>query len=122
MVTETLSVPRDTAIATDKLYSHFKKLHSHQQVGKAQENILKDLKNNELNFMLLNNLDQPFTENGTKAAIKLSKSKKASGPDKMRSEMFKCGIHIRTNPVFNKIIKNFTENWTLSRYMVLRLN
>ena len=26
---------------------HFEKLHSHQLVGKAQENVLKDLKNKE---------------------------------------------------------------------------
>ena len=73
---------------------HFEKLHSHQLVGKAQENVLKDLKNKELNFMLQNNLDQPFTENDTKAVIKLLKSKKAPGPDRKRSEMLKCGIHI----------------------------
>ena len=30
MSTETHSVPRDAAIPADKLYSHFKKLHSHQ--------------------------------------------------------------------------------------------
>ena len=55
---------------------------------------LKGLKNKELNFMLQNNLDQPFTENDTKATIKLLKSKKAPGPDRIRSEMLKCGIHI----------------------------
>ena len=71
MSTETHSVPRDMAIPTDKLYSRFEKLHSHQQVRKAQEKVLKDLKNKQLNFMLQNNLDQPFTENDTKAAIKL---------------------------------------------------
>ena len=47
---------------------HFEKLHSHQLVGKAQENVLTDLKNKELNF-------EPFTENDTKAVIKLLESK-----------------------------------------------
>ena len=55
---------------------------------------LKGLKNEELNFMLQNNLDQPFTENDTKATIKLLKCKKAPGPDRIRSEMLKYGIHI----------------------------
>ena len=62
---------------------HFEKLHSHQLVGKAQEKIKKS------------NLDQPFTENDTKAVIiKLLKSKKAPGPDRKRSKMLKCGIHV----------------------------
>ena len=73
---------------------HFEKLHSHQLVGKAQENVLKDLKNKELNFMLQSNIDQPFTENDTKAVIKLLKSEKGPRPDRKRSEMLKCGIHI----------------------------
>ena len=73
---------------------HFEKLHSHQLVGKAQENVLKDLKNKEFNFMLQSNIDQPFTENDTKAVIKLLKSKKGPRPDRKRSEMLKCGIHI----------------------------
>ena len=81
MSTEKNSVPRDTAIPTDK-FMHFEKLHSHQLVGKAQENVLKDLKNKELNFMLQSNLDQPFTENDSKAVIKLLKSKKAPGLDR----------------------------------------
>ena len=74
MSSETHSVPRNTGISTDKLYSHFEKLHSHQQVGKPQEKVLKDLKNKELSFMLQNNLDQPFKKNDPKAAIKLLKS------------------------------------------------
>ena len=69
-------------------------MHSHQLVGKARDNVLKDPKNKELNFMLQNNLNQPLTENDTKAAFKLLKSKKAPGPDRIRSEMWKCGIHI----------------------------
>ena len=40
MSTETHSVPRDTAIPADKLYSHFKKFTP----GKDQENLIKDLK------------------------------------------------------------------------------
>ena len=53
--------------------------------------------------MLQNNLDQPFTENDTKATIKLLKSKKAPSPDwdSIRSEMWKCGIH--TSPICHKI-------------------
>ena len=87
---------------------HFEKLHSHQLLGKAQENVLKDLKNKELNFMLQSNLDQPFTENDTKAIIKLLESKKAPGLDRKRSEMLKCGIHVLAPSLtilFNFILK-----------------
>ena len=78
---------------------HFEKLHSHQLVGKAQENVLKDLKNKELNF-------EPFTENDTKAVIKLLESKKAPGLDRKRSEMLKCGIHVLAPSL--TILFNFT--------------
>ena len=66
---------------------HFEKLHSHQLVGKAQENVLKDLKNKELNF-------EPFTENDTKADIKLLESKKAPGLGRKRSEMLKYVVFV----------------------------
>ena len=96
---------------------HFEKLHSHQLVGKAQENVLKDLKNKELNFMLHSNLDQPFTENDTKAVIELLKSKKAPGLNRKRSEMLKCGIHVLAPSLtilFNFILKtgNCPDAWS----------
>ena len=89
---------------------HFEKLHSHQLVGKAQENVLKDLKNKELNF-------EPFTENDTKAVIKLLESKKAPGLDRKRSEMLKCGIHVLAPSLtilFNFILKtgNCPDAWS----------
>ena len=89
---------------------HFAKLHSHQLVGKAQENVLKDLKNKELNF-------EPFTENDTKAVIKLLESKKAPGLDRKRSEMLKCGIHVLAPSLtilFNFILKtgNCPDAWS----------
>ena len=89
---------------------HFEKLHSHQLVGKAQENVLKDLKNKELNF-------EPFTENDTKADIKLLESKKAPGLDRKRSEMLKCGIHVLA-PSLTILFNLSTENWKLSRCLV----
>ena len=60
--------------------------------------------------MLQNNLDQPFTENDIKAAIKFLKSEKApcrSGQNtKSDVEMW----HSYTSPIFNKIFLLFTEN------------
>ena len=58
--------------------------------------------------MLHNNLDQPFTENDTKAAIKLLKSKKAPGRDRIRSEVLKCGVLILAPSLtkfFNVLLK-----------------
>ena len=59
--------------------------------------------------MLQNNLDQPFTENDIKAAIKFLKSKKHhAGPDRIRSQMLKCGIRILAlslTKFFNLLLK-----------------
>ena len=96
----------------NKLYDHFKKLHSAPDpntLSAFQINILEDKKRLENSNNLQSELDNPISFEEIDKAIKKLKNKKAVGLDRIRNEMIKTSsgfIKYSLKKLFKK--SNFT--------------
>ena len=97
-------------VPIDKLYDHFKNLHSEpnpSSMSPFQKSFTKNKSALEQQKETHNNLDDPFSLHEIETTIKLLKSGKAPGPDRIRNEMIKTGApHLTTAicKVFNLIL------------------
>ena len=96
---------------SDTLYEHFKELHSAPNISTSPTNrtfIKNDVTKLEESKNIHDYLDYPIEPSEVEAMSKLLGSKKSPGPDKIRNEMLKTGIHYFKNSLcklFNLILK-----------------
>ncbi len=115
------SNPQNTSIPVDKLYNHFENLHQKTQIMSyfdEQRNIAQNVNEQDLSKLSINELDKPITESEISNAIRLLKTKKAPGFDRVRNEMLKNGINSLMSSLvklFNFIIqkRTFPKNWSI---------
>ena len=105
---------------TEKLYDHFKNLHSapdHRTLSTFHLNELEEKKRLEKNKNLHSELDDPISTEEIDKAIKKLKNKKAPGLDRIRNEMLKTSLRfIRASltKLFTLILKSgaFPTLWS----------
>ena len=106
-------------IPVDNLFKHFKQLHSHPDLStlpRSEISFKVDLSTLEQTKDIHNVLDSPISLEEIKNMVKLLKSKKAPGPDKIRNEMLKTGIQFLSTALyklFNLILHSgfFPKSW-----------
>ena len=102
---------------TNKLYDHFKTLHSALILLAFQINVLDDKKRLEDSNHLQSELDNPISIEEIDKAIKILKNKKAAGLDGIRNEMMKTSSRFIKYPLeklFNLILQSgtFPTSWS----------
>ena len=105
---------------TEKLYDHFKNLHSapeHRTLSTCHLNILDEKKRLEKNKNLYSELDDPISIEEIDKAIKKLKNKKAPGLDRIHNEMLKTSsrfIRASLTKLFMLILKSgaFPTLWS----------
>ena len=106
-------------IPVDNLFKHFKELHSHPDLStlpRSEISFKVNLSTLEQTKDIHNVLDSPISLEEIKNMVKLLKSKKAPGPDKIRNEMLKTGIQFLSTALyklFNLILHSgfFPKSW-----------
>ena len=105
---------------TNKLYDHFKKLHSAPDISTLsafQINVLEVKKRLENSNHFQLELDYPISIEEIAKAIKKLKTKKAAGLDRIRNEMIKTSsefIKSSLEKLFNLILRSgvFPTSWS----------